>query len=258
MGTRNYKSVFILRVYRFDLCEKPSYSVDKYEIKRNGYAAPSFKIYESETGIFETLAQAEKQIRKLTGNEDIYSFLVEEKPVGGTFYTEDALSRRRYLKDGKLWQKCDVSSVRCFNGKDVDLGEVNFYGRNPQTLPFKEGDIVEIAYNDYARLAIIWKLPPSVDYMKTIWDQHKNLCKKNPLSSRVHPDESEDAYTILFYYVDKDGEINHDVMHAAVYETLPLSFPVSRKSAAELRRRLEKFKDEYERYEDECGDVIPF
>ena len=145
MGTLNYKSVFILHVYKFSLCEKPAYRIDKEEIERNGYAEPGFNIYESENGIYESLAQAEKQIRKFAkGKENcIYSFLVEEKPLGGTFFCGDTLSRRRYLKNGKLWQKCEVSGIRNFNGKDVDLGNTGFYGRDLKTIPFKEGDVVE-------------------------------------------------------------------------------------------------------------------
>jgi hypothetical protein len=40
MGTRNYKSAFILRVFKFSSCEKPAYRIDKENIERNGYAEP--------------------------------------------------------------------------------------------------------------------------------------------------------------------------------------------------------------------------
>ena len=256
MGTRNYKSIFILHIYAFSIFDaKPKYSIDKDEIERKGYAGPGFGIYELETGIFETLAQAEKQIRKLANGDDIYSFLIEEKPVGGTFYTGDALSRRRYLRDGKLWQKCEVSGIRRFNGKNVDLGDTGFYGRDLKTIPFKEGDIVEIVGQDFVRLAIIWNLPPSVEYMKPIWERHQSRGKE---FSFIHPDDSDDAYTVVYYNVGSDGEIGYGHTHPAVVDVLPPSLPVPRKIAVELRNHLKMLHDECGQYKSECGNDIPF
>ena len=256
MGTKNYKSVFILHIYAFSIFDaKPKYSIDKDEIERKGYAGPGFGIYELETGIFETLAQAEKQIRKLANGDDIYSFLIEEKPVGGTFYTGNALSRRRYLRDGKLWQKCEVSGIRRFNGKNVDLGDTGFYGRDLKTIPFKEGDIVEIVGQDFVRLAIIWSLPPSLERMKEIWAQHKSAFGKK---LRIHPDQSDDAYTVAYYNVEKDDEIGYGHTHPAVVDVLPPSLPVPRKIAVELRNHLKMLQDECGQYKSECGNDIPF
>lgn len=65
MGTKNYKSVFILRVFMHGLYGKPAYCVDKDEIDQLGHAEPGFKIYKSENGIYLTLAEAEKKIKKL-------------------------------------------------------------------------------------------------------------------------------------------------------------------------------------------------
>jgi len=258
MGTKNYKSVFILHVYIFSSCDKPAYRIDKEDIERNGYAEPGFGIFESENGIYQTLAEAEKTIKKIAKgkNNNIYSFLIEEKPLGGTFYTHDTLSRRRYLKNGKLWQKCEVSGIRYFSGKDVDLGETGFYGRDLKTISFKEGDIVEIACSDFVQLVIIWRLPPSVEYMKPIWERHRIRGKK--FSRIIHPDESDDAYTIVYYDVGKDGEIGYGHTHPAVVDVLPPSLPVPRKIAAELRRRLKMLQDECAQYEKEHGENLPF
>ena len=255
MGTRNYKSIFILHVYKFEPCEKLAYRVDKDNIERKGYAEPGFGIFESETGFFESLAQTEKQIRKLANDIDTYSFLVEEKPMGGMFYAGDALSRRRYLKDGKQWQECDVSGIRYFNEKHIDLGNTEFHGRDLKTIPFKEGDIVEIAGLDFVRLAIIWSLPPSLERMKEIWAQHKSAFGKK---LRIHPDQSDDAYTVAYYNVEKDDEIGYGHTHPAVVDVLPPSLPVPRKIAVELRNHLKMLQDECGQYKSECGNDIPF
>jgi len=256
MGTKKYKSIFILRVYQYDPFDIPKYRINKEKIKRQGSAKPGFVIHESEMGIFESLAQAERQIKKLSkiDNQFIYSFLVEEMPMGGTFYTGDALSRRRYLKDGKLWQKSAASEIRHFNGDIVELGDTGFYGRDLKEIPFKEGDIVEVADRDFVQLAIIWKLPPSIERMEEIWKRNSAFRKK----MAPYPDESEDVYTTVFYKVDKNGEIDPDIINFAVVDVLPTSLPVSRKVAAELRRSLKTIQEKCGQYENECGSDIPF
>lgn len=257
MGTKNFKSIFLLRVYKCDPFEKAAYRIDKDEIERSGCAEPGFKIYESENGIYPTLAEAETKIKKLAKNkdDDIHSFLVEEKPLGVTFFTGDTLSKRRYLKDGSLWQKCEVSGIRYCDGKFCDLGDTGFYGRDLKTVPFKEGDIVEVASRDSVRLAIIWNLPASVERMKKIWARHRSVFGRK---NRIHPDEADDAYTIVYYDVHKDGEIGYGHSHPAVVDVLPTSLPIPRKIAAELRRRLKMLQDECGQDTMELGADLPF
>jgi hypothetical protein len=256
MGKKKYKSIFILYVYQHDPFDTPKYRISKEKIKWKGDAKPGFNICESDMGIFESLEQAEKAIKRIAKNDNqfLYSFLVEEMPVGGTFYTGQALSRRRYLKDGKLWQKSAASEIRHFNGDIVELGDTGFYGRDLENIPFKEGDVVEVADRDFVHLAIIWKLPPSIERMREIWKGNKAFRQK----MAPYPDESEDVYTTVFYTVGKNGEIIPDIMNFAVVDVLPASLPVPRRTAAELRRRLKKIKDDCERYWiDHPGD-IPF
>jgi len=255
MGTKKYKSLFILHVYKFEPCKKPAYRIDKEDVEQKGYAEPGFNIFESDTGFFESLVLAEKQIQKHTKEVDTYGFIVEEKPMGGMFYAGDALSRRRYLKNGKLWQECDVSGIRYFNGKHTDLGNTEFHGRDLKAIPFKEGDIVEIAGLDFVRLAIIWSLPPSLERMKEIWAQHKSAFGKK---LRIHPDQSDDTYTVAYYNVEKDGEIGYGHTYPAVVDVLPPSLPVPRKIATELRTRLKMLQDESEQDKNEYGNDIPF
>ena len=246
---KNYKSIFILHVYQYNPFDMPGYRISKEKIKRKGNAKPGFDIHELEMGFFESLEQAERQIKKLSkdDNQFIYGFLVEEMPMGGTIYTRDALSRRRYLKNGKLWQKSAASEVRYFNGKFVELSDTGFYGRDLKKIPFKKGDIVEVADRDFVQLAIIWNLPPSVEKMKEIWNRNNAFRKK----MAPYPDESEDVYTTVYYMVGRDGEIDFDIMNFAVVDVLPTSLSVPRKVAAELRRSLKTAQDK-------CGDDIPF
>ena len=257
-----YESIFILHVYGIRSSEKKGFRIDKDAMERVGRAEPGFGIFESETGIFDSLALAEKAIRRQVKNKkeckDIYGFLIDEVPKNGSFYRSDRLSARRYLKDGKLWQKCEVSGIRYFDGKSQDLGDTGFYGRDLKAIPFKEGDIVEIASRDFVQLGIIWSLPPSIEYMEPIWERHKVRCKGDIRYSRIHPDDTDDSYSIVYYNVAEDGEIGYGHFHPAVVDVLPPSFPVPKKFSAELRRRLKMLNEECEAYAKEHKDDIPF
>ena len=81
--------------------------------------------------------------------------------------------------------------------------------------------------------------------MKEIWEMN-GISKKTGL----YPNESEDAYTTVSYNVDKNGEINYDIIRYATVDVLPTSLPVPRKITADLRRSLKKAQAD--------GDEIPF
>lgn len=240
-----FKSVFILHVYKYGVCEpKVAYHIDKEELERKGCASPGIDIWDYEVGYFQTLRAAEKRIKKIASEnqERLYSFLVKEKPQDCMIRKGSYLSVRRYLKDGSLWQVSKVSSIRDYDGIDEDLGNTGFYGRDLKTIPFKEGDIVEIAYNNFIELAVIWDLPATKEMMKVIWDRHrKYFGEKTP---RIHPDDTDDGYTTVEYSVAKDGEIGFGHSHPAVVNVLPPSLPVPKKFAQQLRKCLKTLQKE--------------
>lgn len=245
----NYKSIFVLHIYAYSSPnDELAYCIDQDEIEIHGCTCPGFRIFESRTVYCTTLAEAEKFIKKCTKTKgkDIYGFVVEEKPLDCAHSPSDRLSVRRYLKNGKLWQKCEISSVREFFGADRDIGETNFYGRDLKTIPFKMGDIVEVAGENFVELAIVWSLPPSVGQMKKVWERFRARAKSEKVSiaSSIHPDEADDAYAVVYYSVDKEGKIDYGHTHPATVDVLPPSLPVPRKIATELRRRLKMSQEE--------------
>lgn len=242
-----FKSVFILHVYKYGMCEpKVVYHIDKEELERKGCASPGIDIWDYEVGYFQTLRAAEKRIKKIASEnqERLYSFLVKEKPQDCMIRKGSYLSVRRYLKDGSLWQVSKVSSIRDYDGIDEDLGNTGFYGRDLKTIPFKEGDIVEIAYDDFVELAIIWSLPATKKRMKVVWNRYRRHCSEKV--PRVHPDDSDDGYAMVEYSVAKDGKISFGHTHPAVVNVLPPSFSVPQKYARQLRRCLKTLQKDIE------------
>lgn len=228
---KKYKSIFILTIYHGRDRSKNSYSsgINPKMLELFTQSSPGFDISDSMIAYFMSLDDAEKYIKKKvkTSPNNIYGFIIEEKPFGGNFPFYQVLSRRRYLNDGTLWQKCDVSNVNFFDGKVKDLGNAKFLGRDPKTIPFKEGDIVEVAGSHFVSLGIVWSLPPC-----------KGCC------SRMHLRESDDVYSVVFFQKSVTGEISYIHHHTAFIDVLPPSLPVPRKIAAELRRALEACKNE--------------
>ena len=239
----NYKSIFLLHVYATSsFGKKLAYCIDQADIGMRGRTNPGFQIYEREIVYCTTLADAEKRIKRYAKRkrEDLYGFVVEEKPLDCACSGSDRLSVRRYLKNGKLWQKCEVSTVRYFFGAEKTLGETGFYGREPETVPFKEGDIVEVVWGNLVHLAIVWNQPPSVEQMKIVWNrfQAQSRWKKESFLADIPPDEDDDSYVVVDYWMTKEGKICPGHSHPATVNVLPPSLPVPRKIAAELRRML--------------------
>ena len=153
---------------------------------------PEYEIEVREALYFMTLDDVEKYIR-IEGNsyrsfmkdhpDDInykYAYVVLEIPLGYETHTEvlgENLSTRIYLPDGTLW---GVNTYADFIPHSSTGDEYNFwgmknmfYGRKPDEIRFKPGDIVEIMgypgnhywSNDSASLAIIIEVPPTIDDM---------------------------------------------------------------------------------------------
>ncbi len=244
-----FKSVFILQVYVYRYYdEKIAYRIDKEEMKREGYARPGIDIMSTEVGYFQTLHAAEARVKKIAAEkrEGLYSFEILEKPQECMIYARDYLTIRRYLKDGSLWQMSNVSTIRQYDGKNYELGDTCFYGRDLRTILLKEGDIVEIVRKDFVELGIVWDLPATKKRMKRIWSRYTKRLGSN--IAWIHPDSTDDGYTTVSYEVAENGEIGFGHFHPAVVDVMPPSLPVPKKYALQLRKCLRTLQKEDEEY----------
>ena len=192
------KSIFILEVYEFAPCERPAYQLHKERYCQ--CAGPCFLTWKRGVGYFETLRDAEKCIKEMAEEMlvEIYGFVVKEMPQNHLVNIFDC-KVRRYLKDGSPWRAVS--------------------GKNPV---FKEGDFVEIPYDEHSELGIVLSF-----------------------------EKSDNAYFVVTYNVlDEESDKYHTVYCNAV-DLLPPSFPVQKKYAAALRRGLKQA-------EKESIDDLPF
>lgn len=197
--TEQTKSIFVLEVYEFAPGESHTYQVYKERCYR--CAGPCALTWQTKVGYFETLRDAEKNIKKIVRRkrDDVYGFVIKEMPRDCLVNTYAPLSIRRYLNDGSLW---------C-TGSD-------------KTAMFKEGDFVEIAYDDYVELGIVQGF-----------------------------DDAGGSYTVVACNIDEKGHTEFCSRLCDATCVLPSSFPVQKKYAAALRRGLRLAKKN-------SADELPF
>lgn len=197
--TEQTKSIFVLEVYEFAPSESRMYQV--YKGRWCGCAGPCALTWQTKVGYFETLRDAEKNIKKILRRkcDDIHGFVIKEMPRDCLVDTYAPLLIRRYLNDGALW---------C-TGSD-------------KTAKFKEGDFVEIAYDDYAELGIVQDF-----------------------------DDDAGSYTVVACNIDEKGHTEYCTRLCDAAYVLPTSFPVQKKYAAALRRVLKQAKKN-------SADELPF
>ena len=193
------KNIFVLEVYEFAPCERRAYQV--YKERWSRCAGPCALTWQTKVGYFETLRDAENNIKKIVRRkrDDVYGFVIKEMPRDCVVNAYTPLSIRRYLKDGSLW---------CTGGD--------------KTAKFKEGDFVEIAYDDYVELGIVQDF-----------------------------DNADCSYTVVTCNIDEKGHTEFCGCFGNAAYVLPPSFPVQKKYAVALRRGLRLV-------EKESIDDLPF
>ena len=193
------KSIFVLEVHEFVPGESHAYHI--YKGRWCSCAGPCALTWQTKVGYFETLRDAENNIRKIVRRkrDDVHGFVIKEMPRDSLVDTCAPLSIRRYLNDGSLW---------CTGGD--------------KTAKFNEGDIVEIAYDDYVELGIVQCF-----------------------------DDADGFYTVVTFNLDENEPSEFCGRFGYAAYVLPPSFPVQKKYAAALRRGLKQA-------EKESVDALPF
>ena len=234
-----------------------SYKYKYLNIKKRHW--PEFKLDAFLSIFFNTLAEAEEYIKSYSFLRpyDTYANVIVEIPVGlniSEHLHADSFSERIYLPDGTLWGINDYANINQWEGpypgSELELGHYlgkkrMFYGRKPEEIRFKPGDIVEVfGYpgNDYwsdniVSLAIVVKTPPTVEEISKQMDEY--------LSSHSDYDVSDHSLGYRFgNHLDTYEVIPYDfgdIDHSPTIATMNPSLPVS-------TRRKNLLIDQYEKY----------
>lgn len=197
---------------------------------------PTFKMEWHEYAYFKTLDEVERYVKY---QAQTYAYVVIEIPLGmevNFSHQGQNLSIRIYLPDGTLWGVKPYADFFPRYGLDPDgfnyWGRQNqFWGRDPEEIKFKPGDIVEIlGYpgNDYwgydeVNLAIIVKTPPTkaevAEMRKQYLATHSGFDVCDHALCRVFGSDL-DTYEVISFACD-------GIDHAPTISVFPLTKPIS-------------------------------
>lgn len=158
--------------------------------KKSHIRYPEFKLMGDDALFFMTLDEAEHYVQKMgQSNKNfkdevdyclhgVYAYVVIEIPLGMEISTDvmnEYLSLRIYLRDGSLWGVNLYANINPRRGSSQLMMDWRtrhlFWGRKPEEIKFKPGDIVEVLgcpgndywSNDRVDLAIVVSTPATVD-----------------------------------------------------------------------------------------------
>lgn len=222
-----------------------------HDIRKLRY--PSFKVEWHEYAYFKTLDEVERYVQHHAelwneANKDFpvdnktvsyYAYVVLELPIGtevNAIPWGQNLSVRIYLPDGTLWGVKSYADFFPKYGLDSDgynyWGRRNqFWGRDPEEIKFKPGDIVEILgypgngywSEDEVNLAIIVKTPPTKAEVTEMRRQYLSTHSGFDVCDHALSWEfgsSLDSYTVVSFACE-------GLDHAATISVLPLTKPIS-------------------------------
>lgn len=241
------------------------YMYSMHDIRKLRY--PTFKVKRHEYVYFKTLDEVESYVQHQTRMRNKatevfpvdskkvyhYAYVVLELPLGmemNAFHLGQNLSVRIYLPDGTLWGIKPYADIFPRYGLDSDgfnyWGRRNqFWGRDPEEIKYKPGDIVEVLgypgngywSDDEVNLAIIVKTPPTTEEVAEMRKQY--LATHSGFDVCDHALCREfgchlDTYEVLSQCCDS-------IDHASTISVFPLTKPISSKR----RKALQALYDNY-------------
>jgi len=181
---------------------------------------------------------------------NLYAYVVLEIPMGFETHVDENLSTRIYMPDGSLWGENTYADFipMSSHGDEYNYWGIRnlFWGRKPEEIRFKAGDIVEVmGYpgnhywgNDCINLAIIVKTPPTVDELAAMRKQYLATHSGFDISDHAMCREfgrDMDTYEVLSFACE--GVIDHAPTISVFNPTKDVS--------SRRRTVLQKMYDEY-------------
>ena len=184
---------------------------------------PSFRVSSSNEIYFKTMEEVEEYMQNSVHKMhpvdddyiDLYAYVVIEIPLReevNVDVLDQNLSFRTYLPDGTLWGKNDYGNFMSKRavGEDFNYwGRRNqFWGRKPEEIRFKPGDIVEVLGcpgndywgNDTVNLAIVVKTPPTIAEVEEMRKRYFAIHSGSDLCDHalsIEFDYSLDTYEVI-------------------------------------------------------------
>ena len=198
---------------------------------------PSYKVSSRTIGISNTRDKAELLIRdasKKWRREDIYSFIIYERPIDFEFCHHEYMSCWVYDSNGQMIDKRTFPTF---------WSEGKFDGRTEDEIKFKWGDLVEWCDGQTVSLAYVLATPHLKEYYTK---------KSEELGSPYYGDDSDDTYLVIddSYCVYDDNDPCSGFSHSHV-DALHLYHPhfcIPQSIMVKYQRIWERYLKDLEEY----------
>ena len=200
---------------------------------------PKYKVSSRTIGFSSTQHRAEQLIRDVIVSnkwrrEDIYSFIIYERPIDFEFCHHEYMSCWVYDSDGQMIDKRTFPTF---------WSEGKFDGRTEEEVKFKWGDLVEWCDGQTVSLAFVLASPHLKEYY---------VKKSEELGRSYCGDDSDDTYLVIddSYCVYDDNDpcsgFAHD--HADALHIYPPHFIIPKNIMAKYQRIWERYLKDLEEY----------
>ena len=200
---------------------------------------PKYKVSSRTIGFSSTQHRAEQLIRDVIVSnqwrrEDIYSFIIYERPIDFEFCHHEYMSCWVYDSDGQMIDKRTFPTF---------WSEGKFDGRTEEEIKFKWGDLVEWCDGQTVSLAFVLASPHLKEYY---------VKKSEELGRSYCGDDSDDTYLVIddSYCVYDDNDpcsgFAHD--HADALHIYPPHFIIPKNIMAKYQRIWERYLKDLEEY----------
>ena len=200
---------------------------------------PKYKVSSRTIGFSSTQHRAEQLIRDVIVSnkwrrEDIYSFIIYERPIDFEFCHHEYMSCWVYDSDGQMIDKRTFPTF---------WSEGKFDGRTEEEVKFKWGDLVEWCDGQTVSLAFVLASPHLKEYY---------VKKSEELGRSYCGDDSDDTYLVIddSYCVYDDNApcsgFAHD--HADALHIYPPHFIIPKNIMAKYQRIWERYLKDLEEY----------
>ena len=200
---------------------------------------PKYKVSSRTIGFSSTQHRAEQLIRDVIVSnkwrrEDIYSFIIYERPIDFEFCHHEYMSCWVYDSDGYMIDKRTFPTF---------WSEGKFDGRTEEEVKFKWGNLVEWCDGQTVSLAFVLASPHLKKYY---------VNKSEELGRSYYGDDSDDTYLVIddsyCVYDDNDPCSGFAHGHADALHIYPPHFIIPKNIMAKYQRIWERYLKDLEEY----------
>ena len=216
---------------------------EKGYVKVEGRNEWEYHLYETDY-LFTSREKAEKALTHFIKDNEIHSAIIFQELINVSIGDGGWLAWWMYDNLGEMISNsvCTGFLKDTYGGELLEKENV-YFGREPEKIRFKLGDIVEVFYEDKAFLAVLNGVPATIEEMWELYERNKKIdgCLE------VYEFENDyfgDVFSDAYFYIEENG-FDRDV---APYMVSKPFFPVPEDEEKIWKARFHRWKANVGKY----------